>query len=79
MAELDGVSPRDAEYVSDVPYPRNFVPQLAPATMRLVAALGGHAPPPGDDFDYCELGAGRGDTLVTLAASKPSPLKFRTR
>jgi SAM-dependent methyltransferase len=71
MVEPAGVAPHDAEYVNDVPYPRNFVPQLAPATMRLVAALGGHAPPPGDGFDYCELGAGRGDTLVTLAASNP--------
>jgi SAM-dependent methyltransferase len=66
----DGASPR-AEYVSDVPYPRNFVPQLAPPAMRLVAAHGGRGAPPGDDFDYCELGAGRGDTLVTLAAANP--------
>jgi SAM-dependent methyltransferase len=61
-----------AEYVSDVPYPRNFVPQLAPTMMRLVAALALHPPPPGDDFDYCELGAGRGDTLALLAAASPA-------
>ncbi len=60
-----------AEYISDVAYPRNFVPQLAPNMMRLVAAQGGHEAPPGDSFDYCELGAGRGDTLVTLAAASP--------
>ena len=60
-----------SEYVSDVPYPRNFVPPLAPPTLRLAAALSGFPAPPGDAFDYCELGAGRGDTLVTLAASSP--------
>jgi ubiquinone/menaquinone biosynthesis C-methylase UbiE len=60
-----------SEYVSDVPYPRNFVPQLAPPGMRLVAALGGFAPPDGDEFAYCELGLGRGDTLSTLAAASP--------
>jgi ubiquinone/menaquinone biosynthesis C-methylase UbiE len=70
VVEPERALPR-AEYVADVPYPRNFVPQLAPSTLRLVAALGGRGAPPGDDFDYCELGAGRGDTLVTLAAANP--------
>ena len=39
-------------YVLDVPYPRKFVPQIAPPLLRLVAALNGVATPPEDDFDY---------------------------
>ncbi len=29
------------------------------------------APPPVDDFDYCEIGTGRGDTIATLAGAYP--------
>jgi SAM-dependent methyltransferase len=64
--------PQPAEYVTDVPYARTFHKQLAPSTLRLVAALGGFAPPPADDFDYCELGSASGDTLVTMAAANPA-------
>jgi SAM-dependent methyltransferase len=71
MAEPTVGAPPVQEYVSDVPYPRNFVAQLAPAAVRLAAALSGYATPDRDRFDYCELGAGRGDTLVTLAAANP--------
>ncbi len=59
------------EYVTDVAYVRNFVEDLGPARLRLVAALNGFAPPPWRDFDYCELGSGNGDTMVTLAAALP--------
>ena len=59
------------EYVTDVPYERTFVHQLTPSTLRLVAALNGITPPPEDDFDYLELGAANGDTLVALAAANP--------
>ena len=59
------------EYVTDVPYTRHFAHQLAPTMLRLVAAMNGVAPPTGEDFDYCELGSGVGDSLVTLAAANP--------
>lgn len=59
------------EYVNDVPYVRHFIGDLSPARLRLVAALNGAAPPPGEDFDYCELGCAHGDTLAALAASHP--------
>jgi len=59
------------EYVTDVPYLRNFVDDLGPSRLRLAAALNGFAPPPATDFDYCELGSGTGDTTVTLAAAYP--------
>ena len=62
--------PRE-DYVRDVPYPRKFVPQIAPPLLRLVAALNGLATPPEDDFDYCELGSASGDTLALLAAANP--------
>jgi SAM-dependent methyltransferase len=61
-----------AEYVCDVPYPRKFVPQIAPPTLRLVAALNGLACPPEDDFDYCELGSANGDSLALYAAANPA-------
>jgi SAM-dependent methyltransferase len=60
-----------AEYVNDVPYIRQFVPDLAPANLRIAAALNGLAVPPADDFDYCELGCAHGDTLCALAAAHP--------
>jgi SAM-dependent methyltransferase len=59
------------EYVTDVPYTRHFAHQLAPAMLRLVAAMNGIAPPVDEDFVYCELGSGVGDSLVTLAAANP--------
>jgi SAM-dependent methyltransferase len=61
-----------AEYVTEVPYTRNFHRQLAPSALRLVAAMGGVTPPPEGDFDYCELGSASGDTLVALAAANPA-------
>jgi SAM-dependent methyltransferase len=60
-----------AEYVDDVPYVRHFVDELSPPRLRLVAALNGIAPPPGNDFDYLELGCAHGDTLAALAAAHP--------
>jgi hypothetical protein len=60
-----------ADYVSDVPYPRKFVPQIAPPTLRLVGAMNGVPVPPEDDFDYCELGSANGDSLVLYAAANP--------
>jgi SAM-dependent methyltransferase len=56
-------------YVTDVEYPRVFVPQISPALLRLVAAVNGHPAPPEEDFDYCDLGSASGDTLTTFAAA----------
>ncbi len=64
-------APVAAEYVTDVPYERTFVHQITPSALRLVAALNGIVAPPGDDFDYLELGSANGDTLVALAAANP--------
>src|SRR5580698_3860449 len=64
-------APDAPEYVLDVPYERTFVHQLTPSALRLAAALNGVAPPPEDDFDYLELGAAHGDTLIALAAANP--------
>ena len=58
-------------YLTDVAYVRQFSRELAPLTLRAAAALNGFAPPPGDDFDYCDLGSGTGDTTCTLAAAYP--------
>jgi SAM-dependent methyltransferase len=58
-------------YVTDVAYTRQFCPHLAPTLLRSVAALEGFAPPPDDEFDYCEVGCGPGDTIATLAAAYP--------
>jgi SAM-dependent methyltransferase len=58
-------------YVTDVPYTRHFAHQLAPPTLRLVAAMNGVRAPVRDDFAYCEIGSGVGDSLVTLAAANP--------
>src|SRR5580700_5961169 len=59
------------DYITDVPYMRCFVGDLSPLQLRLVAALNGFPSPPGDDFDYCELGSAHGDTTATLAAAYP--------
>jgi SAM-dependent methyltransferase len=59
------------EYVTEIAYQRGFIHQLTPASLRLVAALNGVAPPLEDDFDYLELGTASGDTLLTLAAANP--------
>jgi SAM-dependent methyltransferase len=65
-------TPSRSGYVTDVPYPRAFVAQITPPTLRLVAALNGHPAPPEDDCDYCELGCASGDTLTTVAAANPN-------
>ncbi len=58
-------------YVDDVTYVRHFVAEQSPSRLRLAAALNGIAPPPGDDFDYLELGCAHGDTITALAAAHP--------
>jgi len=61
----------ESGYLRDVAYVRQFSKELAPLAVRAAAALNGFAPPPADDFDYCELGCGTGDTTNTLAAAYP--------
>jgi SAM-dependent methyltransferase len=71
MTDSDRAGGGGHEYSTDVPYLRTFSPDLCPALLRLVAALNGFAPPDATDFDYCELGAGNGDTTTALAAANP--------
>lgn len=61
----------DSGYVTGVTYLRGFQVDLSPSRLRMCAALNGFAPPPKDDFDYCEVGCGFGDTTRALAAAFP--------
>jgi SAM-dependent methyltransferase len=61
----------DHGYLTDVTYVRQFCSELNPNLWRAAAALAGCPAPAGDDFDYCELGSGLGDTLATFAAAYP--------
>jgi SAM-dependent methyltransferase len=65
-----------SDYVTDVSYVRRVDNDLAPARLRLVAALNGFPPPPSEGFTYCELGCGSADTTITLAAANPSSRFF---
>jgi SAM-dependent methyltransferase len=59
-------------YVTDVAYVPGFYPQMAPVTLRHVAALNGVCPPAtGTAFRYLELGCGLGRSFTTLAAANP--------
>lgn len=65
MATADG-------YVVDVDYIPGFYPQMAPVSLRHVAALNGLVPPATKEgFRYLELGCGLGRSLTTLAAAYP--------
>jgi len=59
-------------YVTDVDYIPGFYPQMAPTSLRHVAALNRLRPPAvRDGFRYLELGCGLGRSLTTLAAANP--------
>jgi SAM-dependent methyltransferase len=59
-------------YITDLPYLRDFHPELAPAWLDFTATLSGIAPPERHDgFSWCELGCGQGVTTVILAATHP--------
>jgi ubiquinone/menaquinone biosynthesis C-methylase UbiE len=59
-------------YVTDIPYTRGFIPQLAPEWLDFTAIISGTMPPRrGDAFSWCELGCGQGVTAVVLAATHP--------
>jgi SAM-dependent methyltransferase len=60
-------------YITDVPYVRTFIPELAPAWLDHVALVAGFAPPSRDrKFSWCDLGCGQGLTATILAATHPS-------
>lgn len=71
-ATLRGHPVSAPEYVLDVPFVRQFCPELSPTLLRAAASLKGFPAPSIDEpFDYCEVGSGTGDTVCTLAAAYP--------
>ena len=60
-------------YVIDVPYGASFFRELSPIYLNLLAVLLGVRPPvaEGREFNYCELGCGRGLGPLLLAATNP--------
>lgn len=59
-------------YITELPYTRNFFPDLSPVHLNLVCSLAGVAPPRlNQGFDYCELGCGQGLSTTLLAAVFP--------
>jgi SAM-dependent methyltransferase len=68
---MDSANPA-ARYVTDVPYARRFVRELAPAWLDFTALICGFQPPPRQGgFAWCELGCGHGVTPALLAAAHP--------
>ena len=64
--------PRANGYVTDVPYARTFIRELAPAWLDHVALVGGFKPPDRQEsFAWCDLGCGHGVTAAVLAATHP--------
>ena len=64
--------PRMRGYVTDVPYVRSFIRELAPAWLDHVALIQGWAPPARKQgFAWCDLGCGQGVSAVLLAATHP--------
>lgn len=65
--------PRDLHgYATDIPYLRDFKPQLAPAWLDHVALVGAIEPPARETgFAWCDLGCGQGVTANILAATHP--------
>jgi SAM-dependent methyltransferase len=65
--------PRDLHgYATDIPYLRDFKPQLAPAWLDHVALVAGVEPPARNSgFAWCDLGCGQGVTANILAATHP--------
>ena len=65
--------PRDLHgYATDIPYLRDFKPQLAPAWLDHVALVARVEPPARNSgFTWCDLGCGQGVTANILAATHP--------
>ncbi len=61
-----------AGYVTDIEYGDDFQLVLSPSRMTLAATINGvEAPDLAGAFAYCELGCGRGQTSLALAAMHP--------
>jgi SAM-dependent methyltransferase len=59
-------------YATDIPYLRDFKPQLSPAWLDHVALVAGIEPPQRKaGFSWCDLGCGQGVTANILAATHP--------
>ncbi|MCF8104322.1 MAG: class I SAM-dependent methyltransferase [Desulfohalobiaceae bacterium] len=58
-------------YVSDIEYTAGFYKELAPSYLNLCALIHGYVPPDRSDFNYLELGCGRGLSSLILAAANP--------
>ena len=59
-------------YVTDVPYLRIFIAELAPSWLDHAAILSGFRPPSRHGaFTYCDLGCGQGITTTAFAATHP--------
>jgi SAM-dependent methyltransferase len=59
-------------YVTDIEYEDGFYGALAPERLTLAATINGLESPVADGrFSYCELGCGRGQTSLVLAAINP--------
>jgi len=60
----------ESRYVTDVPYARRFVRELAPAWLDFTALICGFRPPARENgFAWCELGCGHGVTPALLAVT----------
>jgi SAM-dependent methyltransferase len=60
-------------YVTDVPYVRTFIRELAPAWLDHVALVSGFVPPSRNgEFSWCDLGCGQGLTATIFAATHPT-------
>jgi hypothetical protein len=59
-------------YVTDIEYEDGFYPMQGPDQLVLAATINGlEGPSPPQSFTYCELGCGRGQTSLVLAAVNP--------
>ena len=69
-----------AGYVTDIAYVPGFYPQMAPVSLRHVAALNGVVPPAtASGFRYLELGCGLGRSFTTLAGGRSRHRRRRPR
>jgi ubiquinone/menaquinone biosynthesis C-methylase UbiE len=59
-------------YVSDIEYTAGFYRELAPCFLNTCALIHGYMPPDATDYNYLELGCGRGMSSLILAAANPS-------
>lgn len=62
----------DVTSLDDVDYPGGFYRELSPAHINFICAINGvEGPDLGNEFTYCELGCGTGETTACLADSHP--------